>query len=664
MAEKMGKIKEKCGDNTDQVTKKKLHEIKTGSIKKNKNSKIKDAEGKINLMKDLKIQNKKNAQKKISNANNQNQNLPEQKHKSDVKQSKHNSTNKNQKSKDKTEKKSADTERSLNDVQIPAYELSNVTYEEDDEEDSDVPDIFGKSLGDDSDEDDKDFEEIEDEDTSDSSSNSNSSSSSSSSNSSSNEDSEMVESENIKLSKDLKSNAKENDNSNKEKTVEFYKGIKMFKGLDSKIKENDDKKDENDDINDEDESDENMETSSDSDLDSDMLEDDGVLRTIEDIHRAHARYLNSKKNDSNNENSKMEKNEDEDQDKVNEDLKIGDTIIDDYDEEDDYDYYFSEDEYDSDHVVGLNHLPENFNDRKNIDENKNLTRNSRMIFVDNIPRNMTEEDLKEIFTKFGIVKVTFVPGFIETAAEQQICKMVKLQQPLKKLSRKAIVTFISEKNAYEALTYNGVLLRGHYLNVLCHPITELRYNDFKKCVSVKNLSKNIDVNSIWRHFCHCGMIQSVHVMRDEKTADCSGEAYVEFTQEVSVPKAMLLNNTEIEENYLINVSHCLFEWLYSTHPEVRQGAAFIDFLLENTREHKEKTEKRKNSSQESATQNVEGKAKKQKTQENDNAKLEEKKSVTFQGQKVELKNKKKKLNKKKKQMAKKLMAKSIKPTNS
>lgn len=66
----------------------------------------------------------------------------------------------------------------------------------------------------------------------------------------------------------------------------------------------------------------------------------------------------------------------------------------------------------------------------------------------------------------------------------------------------------------------------------------------------------INNNDIWEHFGQCGEIESVHILRDDKTGQTKGFGYVNFKSKDAATLALKLNGTEICDRP-VRVSPCL-----------------------------------------------------------------------------------------------------------
>lgn len=527
----MGKVKPRKS-NTDQVTTQQLHEIKGGSIKKNKDRKFKNTPtSKIALINDSKAQDKsvkyisqKAVQKGFADTKNKNQNSPKQISKSNAKHAKQNSPNGKPSFSSKTGKasfkgklifdpeevleqfddSSSDSNEKTVSQEDDSLNKTDETFEDEENSDTDVPDIFGKSLGDESDEDDEDFEEEEGEEEED-----------------------------------------DEEDTDEEETIE-YKGVKMFKGLESKTKKNKDQEsDDDDDNDDEDKSDENMtfdesdeyndEDNEDEDEEEEEDEekeeteeddDNDEKQNIKDLNQIDTSLMKTDEDESTDDDDDEDDNDndddDDDDDEMDEEIGLkallGKSIVDDdndedfneEDEEDDEDDDISsEDEDDEENdntVIQIEAITkEKINkiaNKRDIQvEKKKRTfekeeqwklMEDKLVLIENISKETTKEKIIELFSQYGDLKqivleplIVYCKNSKKTAAGRTDQVQPKLLSLMGKLLYK---TEESALNAVKAM--HGTVVDGNFLSVQ----TLAKFNgpyDAGKTVFITNLKKGM-----------------------------------------------------------------------------------------------------------------------------------------------------------------------------
>lgn len=698
----MGKAKVWKYNKDQEAKKQQLHGTKDGSVKKNKKPKFKSTPtGKVALINSSKEQNKlsrKNLQKGFGNGNIQTNILPKKASKSNGNQLKQGSPNKKH-SLSKAQNDSIAAQKEHKNVLHPKTKMhqshdesliksDTIDFESasssdmedsfnDVQSDSDiaVPDILGQSLADDSDEDDKDFEEEDDD---------------------SNEEEDDDNSNEEEEEEEDDSNEEEYDDDSDEEMVE-HRGVKMFKGLKSNIKKNDiDEEDQEDDDDDEDEnkSDEDMgfgneDDDDDEDDEDEEEENDNDRKQLQKkLGEADSSLEIDESDEIEDEDEDEDEDIDEDDDSTDEELGIeallGKSIADDDDDED----FNEEDEDDEDDDISSEDEYISSKDEMNVIRKENAKKKTaeapnkkgetqglttlehlskkeveltkKMIAIQNIPSNKTEEELRKMFGQFGTIESCH----LKYDSKEEISKSSK---------NKAFILYKTEKSALKAAkAMHGKMIGPNYLFVQ----NLYKYDqdiDRSKIIAIHNLKSTIDVNMIWSLFTQqCGPVKFIQLVHDEQTGLSKGSAVIYFETEDVARSAFKLNGYKFSGRSIkvepydgpIRDKGRIFgtgTWgkeclMYLVNRNKKRA-------LLNQNDNKP-LKKFKHSLETNVAYNVEKNVKKQKKQQAEN-KQSPTSSLGFQGQKVDLKNKKKKnkLDKKKKRMAEKLLAKSGKNLN-
>ncbi|KAL0132578.1 hypothetical protein PUN28_000379 [Cardiocondyla obscurior] len=540
---KMGRSKSQ--KNKDQEAHK-LHGIKLGSVKKNKDQKFKNTPtGKVTLVSKSKIQNKnvsmspqenKNAQKGFKAS--KNQTVPKQTSKNNAKQgfsTKKQSLNKVE-GKSSNGKLIFDPVEALEQFDYSSSDIDEKDHDrtaeesadlsktdetfEDEESETDGPDIFGESLRDDSDEDDTDFkEENEDFDDDD--------------DSESNDDSD------------------DNDDSNEKKILE-RKGIKMFKGLRSKGKIND-----KDQENDDDESDDSE--YEDEELEEESDDDDILQKQLNNKNLSQEFSMESDENEDS-EDSDEDDEYDDDDDEIGLKTLLGKSIEDDdddkdyneeieSDEDDDFSSENEDDEENGNAVIqtkaiankqvneaAKNNLSSKVEEKKTPEE---IKLEERVVIIENIPKSVTSKQVKNLAKAHGFVEQVHLEPLHVFTIENEEKKAVERKEKLISYTGKVLYkTNESAKTAAQKM--HGQVLDGHYLSAL----TMAEYNgpfNVKKAVFITNLKEDADMNSIWQAFSECGAIKCVELVRKKDTNLCE-HGYIHYFNEEDASSAFKSSN--------------------------------------------------------------------------------------------------------------------------
>lgn len=520
--------------------KQQLHEIKGGSIKKNKDSKLKNtSKGKVTLINNSKeilrkpspkvsFANKPSGQKHTPNKNK----VPKKYQKPSpnsnaAKQSKQDSPNKKRNLKQSTNSSKAQkigkktfnsrkTEKQLDKSNSNITESDDSSFKSDEtfETDSDVPDIFDKSLAE-SDDDDEDYEKGEEEEDMDD-----------------DDDDDGDEDDDNDNDEDDDDNDDDDDSDEEETTVDDNsdeeemserKGVKMFKGLQSKTKKNKKVQKRDDDTDDDEvESDEsttentteNTTDEYDTDEDEEIRRDKGEKKK-DNIKKSKFKIVKQyveidpkvKENSNLDYNTSDDTNDDSDDEDAELGTKalLGKSIADDDDDEDfnaededsnsDEDDITSEEESESDNAIRK--ANEEFNNciigKYNITktERDNLAR--RIILIDNIPKPTPSYEIAEMCAEFGkyeIFEARPYPAFFTDLKIQPLEPLDWLNRDYPDLETFSVnVLYKSRQDALKAMKHmHGMMFARNYLNVITADLTE---QEPDHAVYVTNIRKSM-----------------------------------------------------------------------------------------------------------------------------------------------------------------------------
>ncbi|XP_076666160.1 uncharacterized protein LOC143367833 [Andrena cerasifolii] len=612
-------VKAMLEGNKELTPKSVLHSPKDGFIQKKKNQKFKQTPtGKVTLINGSKTAN--NSSPKQENVERQQSTTPPKSHgknkehktkgpsKAEKKQQR--SSKNEPKEKDiKSEEDESESDEDINEGIV--LEEQNFVQESNDSEDEDesdddeseegknVPNILGHSLADDSDEDDDDYEEEEDE------------------------KEQIQEKKGVQKFKGLKPNAKNSSSTEDSANVE-----------DSTSDDDDEEEDIDNDSDEDIESEDDDEEESDDDEDSE--DEEGGDRSILGLKA----LLGSSIADDDDDEDFIEPGE-EDDDEVS-------------DEEEDEE----EEEEEEMNNSSLNSTRQSKTDQEDAPLEE-LKMDRKTVFVGNLPKEVTKKQLKKEFKKFGHIETIRLRGIV--AKSMKVSKKVaaitkELHSRLKSVY--AYIRFDSEAFATAALSMNGIEFQGNCLRV----DTACKSNgkpNLKKSVFLGNLNFNIDDSTVRKHFNGCGEIESIRIIRDNKTGVGKGFGYVNFKTEDAAALALELDSTMIA-NREVRVKPC-------TKQDKKKKGKHGKRSLSTEDRRNDSPKKLKNNAEvavgvrnrDNAVQRITGKKQKFEKQSSPQQ------AGAFQGQKTDghKKKGKNKLEKKKKIMAEKLAAKPKKPIN-
>lgn len=184
-------------------------------------------------------------------------------------------------------------------------------------------------------------------------------------------------------------------------------------------------------------------------------------------------------------------------------------------------------------------------------QHEELLKAERTLFVGNLNSEIMsskkmEKDFKKKFGEFGKIE-SF--RFRSILFEEQIPK--KAAFITKKFSDtkdnvNCYLVFKEKESIKKAISLNGKILFDRHVRVdsVSHPFKK----DNNRCVFIGNLDFFEVEESLWRFFekYNAGEVEYVRIVRDAKTNIGKGFAYVQFTETVSVSKALTLNGKPLE----------------------------------------------------------------------------------------------------------------------
>ncbi|KAM9382894.1 RNA-binding protein 34 [Phaethornis superciliosus] len=183
----------------------------------------------------------------------------------------------------------------------------------------------------------------------------------------------------------------------------------------------------------------------------------------------------------------------------------------------------------------------------------------RTVFVGNLPVSCTVQELKSLFKDYGQIQSirfrSLVPA--EDIVSKKVAAIKRQMHPNAKFVN-AYVVFKQECDAVKALNENGTeITSGFHIRV--DIASENSSHDNKRSVFLGNLSYDISDDAVREHFCVCGEVVAVRVVRDRKTGLGKGFGYVLFENTDAVHLALKLNESLLMGRK-IRVKRCGEKW--------------------------------------------------------------------------------------------------------
>lgn len=117
----------------------------------------------------------------------------------------------------------------------------------------------------------------------------------------------------------------------------------------------------------------------------------------------------------------------------------------------------------------------------------------------------------------------------------------------------AYIVFEKKESADKSLELNGVVFMDKHLRV---DGANSKQHDRKRSVFLGGLPFETEDEELWEFFKECGDIESVRVVRDNKTNVGKGFGYVQFRDRDSVDAALALNEKKFRDKTKIRVNRC------------------------------------------------------------------------------------------------------------
>ncbi|XP_075222700.1 RNA-binding protein 34-like isoform X1 [Lycorma delicatula] len=249
--------------------------------------------------------------------------------------------------------------------------------------------------------------------------------------------------------------------------------------------------------------------------------------------------------------------------------------------------------------------------------------NARTIFVGNLPKSVSRKKLKKLFSKYGPVESARLRcSAINISHLPRSIAVSKRDFHPKATSVFGFVKFVNKSSVDESLKANGTVYEEHHLRV--DRITSDKTESTQNSVFLGNVPFDVADNDVRKVFEGCGEIESVHIIRDNKTGMGKGFGYVNFKFQDSVEFALKLNGAMLKKRN-IRVKRAVKRFA-----EKRQNERIIE---------KDKTKQHKNTVDEKLKLTYPKKTKEKKKKDNP--------VKAFQGHTIKDKSVKKKKSKKK-----------------
>ncbi|XP_047525952.1 nucleolar protein 12 isoform X2 [Pieris napi] len=197
-------------------------------------------------------------------------------------------------------------------------------------------------------------------------------------------------------------------------------------------------------------------------------------------------------------------------------------------------------------------------DKANMPQEESEDEVKRTLFIGNVLyKPKTKKDIKKLFSQYGdidTVRIRAVP--VKDATMTPKLAIIKNELHPERTTVNVYVKYQKPESVEKALSANNTVLDGHHLRVTRSDITGTL--DTKCSIFIGNLPFAIEDETLRSKFEKCGEIESVRIVRDEKTGAGKGFGYVNFKSKDAVELALALSEEDLTiKNRILRVNRCL-----------------------------------------------------------------------------------------------------------
>ena len=199
-------------------------------------------------------------------------------------------------------------------------------------------------------------------------------------------------------------------------------------------------------------------------------------------------------------------------------------------------------------IINIEEKEDKQNDKKKKDKNKNKKSKEQKskepcngIFINGIPYETTEEELKELFSPFGEIEQIKLPKYQDSGRNIGYCH----------------IYYTSVDSANKALELDNYTLGKRYLKVSLANKSSNELNKTQKinpndvpvnCLTafIRNLPYESTEKEIGDKFRSCGKIKGIRMVYNSKNKKFKGFCYIDFKEHNGLLKALELNGKDFQ----------------------------------------------------------------------------------------------------------------------
>ena len=186
--------------------------------------------------------------------------------------------------------------------------------------------------------------------------------------------------------------------------------------------------------------------------------------------------------------------------------------------------------------------------KKSKKESKNISKSNEScngIFINGIPYQTTEDELRELFGEYGDIQIIKLPKYQDSGRNIGYCH----------------IYYSSPESASKALELDNYTIGKRYLNVSLANKNSDQLNKIAKidpnyvpidCLTafIRNLPYETTEKEVGDKFRSCGKIKAIRFVYNSKTKKFKGFCYIDFKEHKSLLKALELNGKDFQGRQL------------------------------------------------------------------------------------------------------------------
>ena len=172
---------------------------------------------------------------------------------------------------------------------------------------------------------------------------------------------------------------------------------------------------------------------------------------------------------------------------------------------------------------------------------KNSNKSCNGIFINGIPYETKEEELRQLFSKYGNIEILKLPKYQDSGRNIGYCH----------------IYYSSPESASKALELDNYTLGQRYLNVSLANKSSDQLNISEKinpndvpvdCLTIfiRNLPYETTEKDVGDKFSSCGKIKAIRFVYNSKNKKFKGFCYIDFKEHKSLLKALELNGKDFQ----------------------------------------------------------------------------------------------------------------------